>query len=71
MSESTISIELNGQSMEIPSGSSIADLLVLAEIRSQLVAVEINREIVPKESHSTRVLMHGDVIEAVTLVGGG
>ncbi|QDV23743.1 sulfur carrier protein ThiS [Aureliella helgolandensis] len=66
-----IAIQLNGQAMDVPDGTSIVQLLELAKIRSQLVAVEVNLEIVPRESHAQHVLAAGDVIEAVTLVGGG
>ena len=66
-----IAIQLNGQAMDVPDGTSIVQLLELAKIRSQLVAVEVNLEIVPRESHSQHLLAAGDVIEAVTLVGGG
>lgn len=71
MSSPTISIQFNGQSMDVAQGTTISQLLQMAEIRSQLVAVEVNLEIVPKETHGTHTVQEGDVIEAVTLVGGG
>ncbi len=40
-------------------------------MRSQLVAVEVNLEIVPHEQHATHEVQAGDTIEVVTLVGGG
>ena len=64
-------IEFNGQPFEVPSGTTIEQLLVLAEIRSRLVAVEVNRELVPRALHSSQLVLDGDTIEAVTLVGGG
>ncbi len=66
-----ISIQFNGQSLEVPAGTNITELLTLAEIRSKLVAVEVNLEIVPREAHDKTKVAEGDVIEAVTLVGGG
>ncbi len=66
-----ITIHFNGQPMQVPYGISIVELLSLAEIRSRLVAVEVNLEIVPREQHSERRVNAGDTIEAVTLVGGG
>ena len=50
---------------------SISDLLASADIRHKLVAVEINQQIVPREQHQSHRLVDGDVVEAVTLVGGG
>ncbi len=67
----TISVQFNGQTMDVPAGTSITELLAFAEIRSQLVAVEVNLEIVPRETHAHYQISDGDVVEAVTLVGGG
>ena len=69
--DSTIQIQFNGKLMDVPPGASIADLLDSAEMRSKLVAVERNLEIVPREMHAETIVAPGDVIEAVTLVGGG
>ncbi len=71
MNKTTFSVEFNGQQIDVPEGTTIAELLELAQIRSKLVAVEVNLEIVPREEHSSHVLCSGDSIEAVTLVGGG
>lgn len=57
--------------MGVPTGMTIAQLLETAEIRSKLVAVEVNLEIVPREQHTHYQVQEGDSIEAVTLVGGG
>lgn len=70
-SSEKISIQFNGQAMEVPPGCSIAQLLELAAMRSQLVAVEVNMDIVPRAEHVSHHLQPGDVVEAVTLVGGG
>ncbi len=66
-----ICIQFNGQAMDVPDGCSIAQLLELVAMRSQLVAVEVNMDIVPRAEHSAHQLQPGDVVEAVTLVGGG
>ena len=66
-----ISIQFNGQAMEVPEGCSVAHLLELVSMRSQLVAVEVNSDIVPRAEHNVHQLQAGDVVEAVTLVGGG
>ena len=66
-----LTIEFNGQSFEVPTGTTIEQLLVLAEIRSRLVAVEVNLEILAHDMHVSHALQAGDTIEVVTLVGGG
>lgn len=71
MTSANITIQFNGQTLDVPARTTIEQLLALAEIRSRLVAVEVNLEIVPREQHALHCLAPGDVIEAVTLVGGG
>ena len=64
-------IVYNGEPLAIPAGSTIADVLSHQRVRTELVAVEVNLEIVPKTLHQQKVLNEGDQIEVVTLVGGG
>lgn len=71
MSSNEISIQFNGKALAVNEGTTITALLQLAEIRSNLVAVEVNQAIVPHEKHSEHQLQQDDTVEAVTLVGGG
>jgi sulfur carrier protein len=66
-----LTINFNGQPLDVPDGTTVAQLLELAAIRSKLVAVEINLEILSHEEHATYPVRAGDKIEVVTLVGGG
>lgn len=66
-----LSIQVNGQRHEVPSGTSIEQLLQLLEVRARAVAVEQNLEVVPRAEHASRRLADGDRLEIVTLVGGG
>lgn len=66
-----ITIQFNGQTIEVPANCTISQLLESVEMRTQLVAVEVNLDIVPRMQHSTHLLSPGDVVEVVTLVGGG
>ena len=52
-------------------GNTIADLLEQLEIRGRRLAVEVNREIVPKGEHETFKLKDGDRVEIVHAIGGG
>ncbi|MFN9938714.1 MAG: sulfur carrier protein ThiS [bacterium] len=38
---------------------------------SQVCAVELNLEILPRDQYDERLVQDGDVLEVVTLVGGG
>ena len=64
-------IVLNGGEREIDAPHTLAHLLEIAGYAERRVAVEINREIVPRSGYATRVLAAGDRVEIVHAIGGG
>lgn len=64
-------IQLNGERYELPEGQSVADLLQRLELTGRRLAVELNRDIVPRSQHATTILSEGDQIEIVHAIGGG
>jgi sulfur carrier protein len=66
-----IQVSVNGESLQVPSGSTIADLLRILALERRAVAVEHNRRVVPRAEHAEQRLNHGDRLEIVTFVGGG
>ncbi|MCA9239170.1 MAG: sulfur carrier protein ThiS [Planctomycetales bacterium] len=64
-------LNVNGQPRDAPEGCTIGDLLEALEVRTRGVAVELNREVIPRDQHATTRLAEGDELEVVTLVGGG
>ncbi len=68
---SELEITVNGSPMRVATGTSVADLLERLRVATPRVAVERNREIVPKASYAETRLAAGDVLEVVELVGGG
>jgi sulfur carrier protein len=66
-----VSVKVNGEELRLPEGASLASLLQRLEVSNPRVAVERNREIVPKSEYSSTLLAEGDVLEIVELVGGG
>lgn len=64
-------IIVNGQEREVAEGARVSDLIQSLELAQAAVAVEVNRELVPKRMHAERSLNPGDRVEVVTLVGGG
>lgn len=66
-----MNICLNGESQEIPDGTSVGGLLRLLEMPSDRVAVERNREIVPRAKWETTPVNPSDRLEVVHFVGGG
>lgn len=64
-------ITLNGESRQLPAGSSVLTLLEELQLVGKRLAVERNGEIVPKGLHATTALVDGDALEIVVAVGGG
>lgn len=62
---------LNGEPREVTEGLSLRALLESSPYAQRRIAVEINREIVPKSLHAERLLHEGDRIEIVQALGGG
>jgi len=68
---SPVGIVVNGEAKQVSSGLTIANLIRTLGLREQLVAVEVNRELVRRATFSERQLQEGDQIEIVEFVGGG
>ena len=66
-----VAITVNGEPMRLAAGASVTDLLERLGIATPRVAVERNREILPKSRYAQTPLADGDVFEVVELVGGG
>ena len=64
-------IQLNGQAREIADAQTVSMLLETAGYAERRVAVEVNREIVPRSRHALHALMDGDQVEIIHAIGGG
>ena len=64
-------IIVNGQSQEMPEGSTVGRLLLEMGLSGQRVAVERNLEVVPRGLHGDTSLCDGDRLEIIRAVGGG
>ncbi|MBM4243608.1 MAG: sulfur carrier protein ThiS [Deltaproteobacteria bacterium] len=64
-------IRLNGEPRDVGDGISITDLLNELGLGERRVAVERNRDIVPRTEYGTTRLAAGDELEVVQFVGGG
>ncbi len=62
---------VNGEDLDIPDGLTVRGLVEHLKLTDGPVAVERNREVVPRATHATTALMLGDVLEIVHFVGGG
>jgi thiamine biosynthesis protein ThiS len=66
-----IQVSVNGETLRVPSGSTVADVLRQLSLDRARVAVEHNLRVVPRAEHASLRLNHGDHLEIVTFVGGG
>ena len=66
-----MNVVINGQPLTIPDGLTVRSLLEHLEFTAGLVAVEINRAIVPRAEHHAAAVREDDANELVQLVGGG
>lgn len=71
MSNTSLSITVNGNARSFEAGATIAQLLTQLDTAGKRVAVERNGEIVPKSLYGLTRLAGGDRLEIVVAVGGG
>lgn len=64
-------ITINGEPRPVPDAYTVADLLRSLGKDPAKLAVEVNRDVVPRAAHPGHPLRDGDAVEIVTLVGGG
>lgn len=66
----SISLVVNGDTQHL-SVENVAGLLAALDLPRTKIAVELNREIVPRSRYDDTPLGEGDQIEIVQFVGGG
>ena len=66
-----VAIVVNGESMTVPAALPVTALLEQLGLAGRPLAVEINRQVVPRRQLGDHRLAAGDAVEIVTLVGGG
>ncbi len=64
-------ITLNGEEYEHAGEPTVAGLLAALELEARKIAVERNREIIPRSLYDDTPVAEGDRIEIVQFVGGG
>jgi thiamine biosynthesis protein ThiS len=64
-------VTINGKEREVPAGLTVRGLVAHLGLDGGPVAVEQNREIVPRAEHPNRQVAEGDTFEIVHFVGGG
>ena len=66
-----MTVTVNGEAREVPDTTTVRDLIERLGLGNAACAAEVNREVVPKRRHAEHTWHQGDVVELVSLVGGG
>ena len=64
-------LTINGQDRQFDAALNISSLLAQLGMKPDRVAVELNRELVPRDRWTSTQLSQGDKLEIVHFVGGG
>jgi len=66
-----VTVLVNGEERLVAVGRTVSDLLAELRLSGRRIAVEMNRDIVPRAEYASRPIRDGDRIEIVQFVGGG
>lgn len=68
---SAFTITLNGEPYRVDGEARLSALIAALKMRPTRIAVELNREVVPKADYDKTILKAGDQLEIINFVGGG
>ena len=66
-----MNLRVNGETRNVDDGLTLDALVKELDLQQRPIAVELNREVVPKDRYVATRLADGDRLEIVSLVGGG
>lgn len=66
-----ITIALNGNDRQLDNNSNITQLLDILDLGEKRLAVEVNKQIIPRSDFSSFTLNEQDNVEIVQAIGGG
>ena len=67
----TVRVRLNGKDREVDRGHTVRTLLESLDLQPGMVVVELNRDILERDTYDEFAVTEGDTIELVHFVGGG
>ncbi len=71
LGQTAITVQVNGEQLRCASGQSLHGLLTSLGYRPELVVVEFNGAILARSHWPGQEVVESDVLEVVTIVGGG
>ena len=66
-----MNIIVNGESQSLEADANLEQLLEMLGLSGKRVAVEVNRDIVPRSDYNSFKLNDNETIEIVNAIGGG
>ncbi len=66
-----MNITVNGENRTLQEGTSLAQLVASLGLKDKRIAVEVNRDIVPRSEYGNFILSDKDTVEIVNAIGGG
>lgn len=66
-----MNIYLNGEARQVPDDYTAAQLVEDLGLANKRIAMEVNREIIPRSGYHSHALQAEDSIEIVNAIGGG
>ena len=64
-------VTINAETQVVPEDSTVSDLIVLLQLQNKRLAIEINKELIPRSTFELHRLSENDEIEIVQAIGGG
>ncbi len=64
-------LTINGEPRKLAEGLTVAQLLQTLSVQPEMVAVEVNLNVLKRAQHPTTLLKEGDQVEIVQFIGGG
>ena len=64
-------LKVNGQEAQLEEGMNLDNLITFYRLKKDMVVVELNRAVPPKDAYAKTFLKDGDSVEIVKFLGGG
>jgi sulfur carrier protein len=64
-------VRVNGTEREVPDGATVTEMLAALDVPAKGVAVAVDRQVVARTEHDTKVVPDGADVEVLTAVQGG
>lgn len=66
-----VDVKINGDKESLADGTTIEDILKARDVRPEMVAVEVNGELIQKGEYPSRILIKGDQMDFLFYMAGG